>query len=52
LAPAITVITVVYNCAATIGHALISVQAQTWPRVEHVVIDGASTDGTLQVLEA
>jgi len=48
----ISVITAVFNRADTIGQALASVQAQTWPRVEHVVIDGASTDGTLQVLEA
>jgi glycosyltransferase involved in cell wall biosynthesis len=48
----ISVITAVFNRADTIGQALDSVQAQTWPRVEHVVIDGASTDGTLQVLQA
>jgi|GEM_PF-2243041 len=27
-------------------------RAQTWPHREHVVIDGASTDGTLALLEA
>lgn len=27
-------------------------QGQTWPNVEHVVIDGGSVDGTLQVLQA
>ena len=48
----ISVITAVFNRADTIGHALASVQAQTWARVEHIVIDGASTDGTLQLLQA
>jgi glycosyltransferase len=48
----ISVITAVYNRVATIGEALDSVRGQTWPDVEHVVIDGASTDGTLELLKA
>jgi len=48
----ISVITAVFNRVDTIAQALASVQGQTWTRVEHIVIDGASTDGTLQVLEA
>lgn len=48
----ISVITAVYNRVATIGDALDSVRAQTWPDVQHVVIDGASTDGTLEILQA
>jgi len=48
----ISVITAVYNRVATIGDALDSVRAQTWRDVQHVVIDGASTDGTLEILQA
>lgn len=48
----ISVITAVYNRVATIGEALDSVRAQTWPDVEHVVIDGASTDGTFELLQS
>jgi len=48
----ISVITAVYNRVGTIGNALDSVQQQTWPEIEHVVIDGASDDGTLGILEA
>jgi glycosyltransferase involved in cell wall biosynthesis len=48
----ISVITAVYNRADSITQAVQSVQAQSWPNVEHVVIDGASTDGTLQALQA
>ena len=46
----ISVITAVYNRADTIEQALDSVHAQTWPHIEYVVIDGGSTDGTLQIL--
>lgn len=45
-------ITAVYNRADTVADALASVQAQTWPTVEHIVIDGASTDGSLPILQA
>lgn len=48
----ISVITVVFNRADTIGQALASVQAQSLHGVEHVVIDGLSTDGTLSVLKS
>ena len=47
----ISVITVCYNSVKTIEDTLISVAAQTWPHVEHIVIDGGSTDGTQSVLE-
>ena len=47
----ITVITVCYNTKTHIAEALRSVDAQTWSDVEHIVIDGASTDGTLQILK-
>lgn len=47
----ISIVTAVYNRADTIGHALASVRGQTWPYVEHVVIDGASNDGTTEELE-
>lgn len=47
----ISVITAVFNRADYIAAAVQSVQRQRWPKVEHVVIDGASTDGTLQVLQ-
>jgi glycosyltransferase involved in cell wall biosynthesis len=47
----ISVITAVYNRRATVAQALASVQEQSHRDVEHVVIDGASTDGTLQAIE-
>jgi len=47
----ISVITAVYNNRDTVAQALDSALAQTHPDVELVVIDGGSTDGTLQVLQ-
>ena len=43
----ITIITAVYNRSTTIGQAIESVAAQSYDNVEHLVIDGASTDETL-----
>jgi glycosyltransferase involved in cell wall biosynthesis len=46
----ISVITPVYNNVATIRRALESVRSQSYPEIEHIVVDGASTDGSLEVL--
>ena len=48
--PLVTYVTVVRNNAATLGRTIESVQRQTYPNVEHVVLDGASTDGTLELI--
>lgn len=47
----ITIITVAFNAAHTIADTLASVATQTHPDVEHIVVDGASTDGTVDVVE-
>jgi glycosyltransferase involved in cell wall biosynthesis len=44
--PLITIIIAVRNAAATVGRTLRSAIAQTYPRKEIIVVDGASTDGT------
>ena len=49
--PLVTVITVCYNSADSLERALKSVAMQNWPKVEHIVIDGGSTDDTLSILE-
>ena len=48
----ISVITAVYRSAATVGQAIASVVGQTHPDLEHVVIEGASGDGTLAAVQA
>jgi glycosyltransferase involved in cell wall biosynthesis len=47
----ISVITAVFNRAATLGESLRSVHSQRWPEIEHIVIDGGSTDGSLAILD-
>ena len=47
-----TVVTITYNAAAVVRRTLDSVLAQTYEDVEHLIIDGASTDETLQIVEA
>jgi glycosyltransferase involved in cell wall biosynthesis len=46
----ISVITVVFNNARTISDCLASVAGQTHPDIEHIVIDGGSTDGTIDLV--
>lgn len=46
----VSIITAVFNRAITISDAITSVQQQKYANVEHVIIDGASTDGTLDIL--
>lgn len=46
----ISIITVAFNAAHTIADTLESVAGQTHSEIEHIVVDGASTDGTLDVV--
>lgn len=49
--PLITVITVVYNGAKHLEETIKSVLNQTYPNVEYIIIDGSSTDGTLDIIK-
>jgi glycosyltransferase len=46
----ISIVTVCFNSAATIGDMLRSVAVQSYPEVEHIVVDGASQDATLDIV--
>jgi glycosyltransferase involved in cell wall biosynthesis len=46
-----TIVTPVFNAAETVAETLRSVRDQGYPGLEHVVVDGASTDGTVEILE-
>lgn len=45
-----SVITICFNAAATIGRTLASVTGQSWQDKEYIIIDGASSDNTMDVI--
>jgi glycosyltransferase involved in cell wall biosynthesis len=49
--PKISVITVVYNARATILLTANSVFSQTYSNLEYIIIDGKSTDGTIEIIK-
>ena len=50
--PSFSIITVTYNAAQTLEATVQSVISQTYHRVEYLIIDGVSTDGTLDIIHA
>lgn len=50
--PLVTVITVVYNGAEHIARTIESVLVQDHPSVEYIVIDGQSTDATMEIVQS
>jgi glycosyltransferase involved in cell wall biosynthesis len=48
--PRISVVTVSFNAAATIADTLASVARQTGVNYEHIIVDGGSSDGTMDVV--
>lgn len=49
--PIITVITVVYNKVQEIETTIRSVIAQNYPSIDYIIIDGGSTDGTIEIIK-
>ncbi len=49
--PLVSIITVVYNGAATLERTIRSVLSLSYPNIEYIIIDGGSSDGTLELLK-
>ena len=54
--PLLTVVTVILNIIKnkreiSFRNCIESTASQTWPGIEHLVIDGGSTDGTVELLQ-
>ena len=48
----ISIITVSFNSVKNISDTIKSVLAQTYPNIEYIIIDGASTDGTIEIINS
>lgn len=48
--PKVSIVTPSYNCGKYIGDTLDSIHNQNYPNLEHIVMDGGSTDETLEIL--
>lgn len=47
----VSIVTVSYNSAGTILDTIESVRNQSYPHIEYIVVDGGSTDGTVDILK-
>jgi glycosyltransferase len=47
----ISIITAVFNASKTIEACIQSISSQTYPDLEHIIVDGGSTDRTLEIIE-
>ena len=49
--PVFSIITVTFNAAKVLENTINSVQAQLYPNIEYIIIDGASSDTTIDIAE-
>jgi len=49
--PLVSILTPSYNCARFIERCILSVLSQDYPKIEHIIQDSASEDGTIEILK-
>ncbi len=49
--PLVSIITACFNARPTIGQAIDSVRSQTYQNIEYIIIDGGSSDGTVEIIK-
>ena len=49
--PKVSVVTTTYNDIENLKRILAEVKKQTYPNIEHIIVDGGSTDGTAELLK-
>jgi Glycosyltransferases involved in cell wall biogenesis len=49
--PSVSIITACFNSAKTIEQTIQSVINQTYPAIEYIILDGGSTDGTVEIIK-
>ncbi len=49
--PLVSIISITYNAESCLEETILSVIAQTYPKIEYILIDGASQDNTLQIIQ-
>lgn len=47
----VTIITATYNSSSTLARCIASVDEQTYQEIEHLIIDGSSTDNTMEIIQ-
>lgn len=52
MAPLFSIITATYNAKDTLGRTLDSIDSQSFTDYEHLIVDGASSDGTVELVSA
>lgn len=49
--PAFSIITITYNASRWLEQTILGVLSQSYPNIEYIVIDGGSTDGTVDIIK-
>lgn len=48
----LSIVTITYNASATLERTIRSVEKQDYDNIEYIIVDGASTDGTLDIVKS